>query len=288
MAWPFGSSDKPGDAPSDLSEERLRVMSNIAIEQVPMPEQGELTEEDAWTISPGPTRARLNSSGSIPTAASAGPAQVQPELGAVGDEPIAGRLGRRRGGMILGHRRRHMTADSASSCMIAAAAERCVQNAAGGMADAAARGGGGRCRCGGRSMTTRRRRRGGSRRIASSSQTALRRRTRQRAGNVHGCSSRRCHAVVERNALLDARDGLSGGHPLREGPVATTAAPDPGRPSRASGSKAIHEGRGEGRGTSSSSIMATTPSWGANRGGEGHGLSAAALALVGMAVVVAA
>ena len=33
--------------------------------------------------------------------------------------------------------------------------------------------------------------------------------------------------------------------------------------------------------------MATTPSWGANRGGEGHGLSAAALALVGMAVVVA-
>ena len=183
-----------------------------------------------------------------------------------------------------------MTADSASSCMIAAAAERCVQNAAGGMADSTARGGGGRCRCGGRSMTTRRRRRGGSRRIASSSQTALRRRTRQRAGNVHGCSSRRCHAVVERNALLDARDGLSGGHPLREGPVATTAPTVPGRPSRASCSKAIHEGRGEGRGssgTTNSSIAATTTSWGANRGGEGHGLSTAALPLVGMAVVAA-
>ena len=77
MAWPFGSSEKSGDAQGDLTEERLRVMSNIAIEQVPMPEQGELTEEEAWTISPGPTRARLNSSGSLPTAASAAPAQVQ-------------------------------------------------------------------------------------------------------------------------------------------------------------------------------------------------------------------
>ena len=77
MAWPFGSSEKSGEGPSDLSEERLRVMSNIAIEQVPMPEQGELTEEDAWTISPGPTRARLNSSGSIPGAvAAAAPAQA--------------------------------------------------------------------------------------------------------------------------------------------------------------------------------------------------------------------
>ena len=77
MAWPFGSSDKSGEAQGDLSEERLRVMSNIAIEQVPMPEQGELTEEDAWTISPGPTRARLNSTGSLPAAAAAAPAQVQ-------------------------------------------------------------------------------------------------------------------------------------------------------------------------------------------------------------------
>lgn len=88
MAWPFGSSEKSGDAQGDLTEERLRVMSNIAIEQVPMPEQGELTEEDAWTISPGPTRARLNSSGSIPTAASAAPAQVQANVDTSGIERL--------------------------------------------------------------------------------------------------------------------------------------------------------------------------------------------------------
>ena len=87
MAWPFGSSDKSGDAPSDLSEERLRVMSNIAIEQVPMPEQGELTEEDAWTISPGPTRARLNSTGSLPTATSAA-SQVQASVDTSGLERL--------------------------------------------------------------------------------------------------------------------------------------------------------------------------------------------------------
>ena len=88
MAWPFGSSEKSGDSQGDLSEERLRVMSNIAIEQVPMPEQGELTEEDAWTISPGPTRARLNSTGSLPTAASAAPAQVQANVDTSGLERL--------------------------------------------------------------------------------------------------------------------------------------------------------------------------------------------------------
>ena len=87
MAWPFGSSDKSGDAPSDLSEERLRVMSNIAIEQVPMPEQGDLTEEDAWTISPGPTRARLSNSGSIPGAAAA-PEQAQANVDTSGLERL--------------------------------------------------------------------------------------------------------------------------------------------------------------------------------------------------------
>ena len=55
MAWPFGNNEKTGETQSPLSEERLRVMSNIAVEQVPVPEQGQLTEEDAWTISPGPT-----------------------------------------------------------------------------------------------------------------------------------------------------------------------------------------------------------------------------------------
>jgi hypothetical protein len=59
-----------------LSEERLKIMANVAIEQVPLPEEGELSEEDAWTISPGPTKARLNSIGSVPSvAASLAPAQ---------------------------------------------------------------------------------------------------------------------------------------------------------------------------------------------------------------------
>jgi len=52
-----------------LSEERLKILANVAIEQVPFPEQGMLTEEDAWTISPGPTRARINSQQSVPNVA---------------------------------------------------------------------------------------------------------------------------------------------------------------------------------------------------------------------------
>ena len=47
MAWPFGNSDRSSEKSDDLSEERLRIMASIAIEQVPMPEQGELSEEDA-------------------------------------------------------------------------------------------------------------------------------------------------------------------------------------------------------------------------------------------------
>ena len=69
MAWPFGSAGNDRDADAELAEERLKIMANVAIEQVPLPEQGELSEEDAWTISPGPTRARLNSIGSVPTVA---------------------------------------------------------------------------------------------------------------------------------------------------------------------------------------------------------------------------
>ena len=72
MAWPFsGNADKNRDADADLTEERLKIMANIAIEQVPLPEEGELSEDDAWTISPSPTRARMNSvapSTPVPTA----------------------------------------------------------------------------------------------------------------------------------------------------------------------------------------------------------------------------
>ena len=77
MAWPFSGGDGDSqDADALLSEERLKIMANVAIEQVPLPEEGELSEEDAWTISPGPTQARLNSIGSVPSvAASLAPAQ---------------------------------------------------------------------------------------------------------------------------------------------------------------------------------------------------------------------
>jgi len=77
MAWPFSGGDGDSqDADALLSEERLKIMANVAIEQVPLPEEGELSAEDAWTISPGPTKARLNSIGSVPSvAASLAPAQ---------------------------------------------------------------------------------------------------------------------------------------------------------------------------------------------------------------------
>ena len=76
MAWPFsGNSGGNKSADQSLSEERLKILANVAIEQVPFPEQGMLTEEDAWTISPGPTRARINSQQSVPNvAASIAPA----------------------------------------------------------------------------------------------------------------------------------------------------------------------------------------------------------------------
>ena len=80
MAWPFGNSaNEDIDEDAALTEDRLKIMANIAIEQVPLPEEGKLGEEDAWTISPGPTKARLNSIGSVPSvAASLAPAPATP------------------------------------------------------------------------------------------------------------------------------------------------------------------------------------------------------------------
>ncbi len=89
MAWPFGTSGGSIEDDTDLSEERLRIMANIAIEQVPMPEEGDLSEDDAWTISPGPTRAKLNSGGQLPSAAQAAAAtQVQANLDTSGLERL--------------------------------------------------------------------------------------------------------------------------------------------------------------------------------------------------------
>ena len=83
MVWPFtGNSGEGKSADQSLSEERLKILSNVAIEQVPFPEQGMLTEEDAWTISPGPTKARINSQQSVPNvAASLAPPSVPQPVG---------------------------------------------------------------------------------------------------------------------------------------------------------------------------------------------------------------
>ncbi|MCH1540659.1 MAG: hypothetical protein L7S56_04390 [Candidatus Poseidonia sp.] len=83
MAWPFSGNSGGKSADQSLSEERLKILANVAIEQVPFPEQGILNEEDAWTISPGPTKARINSQTSVPNVAAAlapasAPAQVAP------------------------------------------------------------------------------------------------------------------------------------------------------------------------------------------------------------------
>ena len=83
MVWPFtGNSGEGKSADQSLSEERLKILSNVAIEQVPFPEEGMLTEEDAWTISPGPTKARINSQQSVPNvAASLAPASAPQPVG---------------------------------------------------------------------------------------------------------------------------------------------------------------------------------------------------------------
>ena len=93
MAWPFSNNTgNIRDADAELSEERLKILSNVAIEQVPLPEEGELNEEDAWTISPGPTRAKLNSIGSVPTVsqtmAPAQPTQVNAQVDTSGLERL--------------------------------------------------------------------------------------------------------------------------------------------------------------------------------------------------------
>ena len=56
--------DKAGkgfDEDAETTVAHLEILANVDIEKVPFPEQGELSEEDAWTISPSPTRARMNS-----------------------------------------------------------------------------------------------------------------------------------------------------------------------------------------------------------------------------------
>ena len=59
MAWPFAGQSTDAVTDDENSRERLIEMGGVAIEEVPLPDAGDLSEEEAWTISPGPARARI-------------------------------------------------------------------------------------------------------------------------------------------------------------------------------------------------------------------------------------
>ena len=93
MAWPFGGGARAAtDDDAKVTEGHLKVLSNVPIEQVPHPEEGELSEEDAWTIRPGPARAKLNSIGSVASTTQAlapsAPAQVNATVDTSGLERL--------------------------------------------------------------------------------------------------------------------------------------------------------------------------------------------------------
>ena len=67
MAWPLGlggrkrSQSTDTDVEDDISIRRLEAMSNVGYEEVPLPDEGELSEEEAWTISPTSAAVRIGS-----------------------------------------------------------------------------------------------------------------------------------------------------------------------------------------------------------------------------------
>ena len=67
MAWPLGlgnrkrSQSTGADVEDDISIRRLEAMSNVGYEEVPLPDEGELSEEEAWTISPTSAAVRIGS-----------------------------------------------------------------------------------------------------------------------------------------------------------------------------------------------------------------------------------
>ena len=66
MAGIFGSGRQRDVSESEINPEaveRLTMLASMAIDQIPLPEPGEMTEEEAWTISPGPSKARVGSPG---------------------------------------------------------------------------------------------------------------------------------------------------------------------------------------------------------------------------------
>ena len=59
MAWPFSGQSDDAMSDDESSRERIIEMGGVSIEEVPLPDAGDLSEEEAWTRSPGPARARL-------------------------------------------------------------------------------------------------------------------------------------------------------------------------------------------------------------------------------------
>lgn len=59
MAWSFAGQAADNAADDESTRIRLLEMSGVSIEEVPLPEAGSLAEDEAWTISPGPARARI-------------------------------------------------------------------------------------------------------------------------------------------------------------------------------------------------------------------------------------
>ena len=66
MAWPLGLGGRnrkqsKDSAEDDVSLQRLEAMTNVGYEEVPLPDEGELSEEEAWTISPTSATVRIGS-----------------------------------------------------------------------------------------------------------------------------------------------------------------------------------------------------------------------------------
>jgi hypothetical protein len=66
MAWPLGLGGRnrkqsKDSAEDDISLQRLEAMTNVGYEEVPLPDEGELSEEEAWTISPTSATVRIGS-----------------------------------------------------------------------------------------------------------------------------------------------------------------------------------------------------------------------------------
>ena len=98
MAWPLGKGGKGrkgSTAPEeDISLQRLEAMTNVGYEEVPLPDEGELTDDEAWMISPSAASVRIGSqfTPSASGGSSGGTGTVQTTLSATVDTKSLERL----------------------------------------------------------------------------------------------------------------------------------------------------------------------------------------------------